>query len=79
MMKEEVIVHPGDEISFCTGEEFEGNSKRVYMNYNNFPKDVKKGERVLLDDGKLMFEVLSHRWKSRGKNKGNTRGSFTLS
>ena len=69
MMKEEVIVHPGDEISFCTGEEFEGNSKRVYMNYNNFPKDVKKGERVLLDDGKLMFEVLSTDGKSEVKTK----------
>ena len=69
MMKEEVIVHPGDEISFCTGEEFEGNSKRVYMNYNNFPKDVKKGERVLLDDGKLMFEVLSTDGKAEVKTK----------
>ncbi len=58
MMKEEVVVEPGDQISFCTGDEFEGTSKKVYMNYNNFPKDVKKGERVLLDDGKLMFEVL---------------------
>lgn len=59
MMKEEVIVHPGDTISFCTGDEFEGTAKKVYMNYDNFPKDVKSGERVLLDDGKLMFEVLS--------------------
>ncbi len=58
MMKEEVVVEPGDQISFCTGNEFEGDSKKVYMNYDNFPKDVKKGERVLLDDGKLMFEVL---------------------
>jgi len=58
LMKEEVVVEPGDTISFCTGEEFEGTSEKVYMNYNNFPKDVKKGELVLLDDGKLMFEVL---------------------
>ncbi len=59
IMKEEVVVHPGDKISFCTGKEFEGTAKKVYMNYDNFPKDVKAGERVLLDDGKLMFEVLS--------------------
>ncbi len=58
MMKEEVVVQPGDELFFCTGEEFEGNRKKVYMNYDNFPKDVNKGERVLLDDGKLIFEVL---------------------
>lgn len=58
LMKEEVVVDPGDTILFCTGEEFEGTSEKVYMNYDNFPKDVKKGELVLLDDGKLMFEVL---------------------
>ncbi|MGK0385569.1 MAG: pyruvate kinase [Patiriisocius sp.] len=69
MMKEEVIVNPGDKISFCTGEEFEGTSKRVYMNYGNFPKDVKKGERVLLDDGKLMFEVISTDGKTEVKTK----------
>lgn len=69
IMKEEVIVHPGDKISFCTGEEFEGDSKKVYMNYDNFPRDVKKGERVLLDDGKLMFEVL----ETNGKNEVKTK------
>ncbi|AVI50529.1 pyruvate kinase [Pukyongia salina] len=57
MMKEEVVVEPGDVIKFCTGDEFEGTSERVYMNYDSFPKDVKKGERILLDDGKLIFEV----------------------
>ena len=57
-MKEEVIVQPGDHIVFSTKEEFEGTSERVYMNYKQFPQDVKKGERILLDDGKLMFEVV---------------------
>ena len=57
-MKEEVIVQPGDHIVFSTGEEFEGTKERVYMNYKQFPKDVKPGERILLDDGKLMFEVV---------------------
>ncbi len=59
VMAGEVVVAPGDEITFVTGEPFEGNSERVYMNYTNFPKDVNPGERILLDDGKLMFEVLS--------------------
>ncbi|MAZ73478.1 MAG: pyruvate kinase [Flavobacteriaceae bacterium] len=58
MMKEEVVVQPGDTIKFCTGKEFEGTAKKVYMNYDNFPKDVNAGERILLDDGKLIFEVL---------------------
>lgn len=58
MMKEEVVVQPGDVLSFFTGKEFEGTKTRVYMNYDNFPIDVNVGERVLLDDGKLIFEVL---------------------
>ncbi|OAB80323.1 pyruvate kinase [Cochleicola gelatinilyticus] len=69
IMKEEVVVEPGDTISFCTGEEFEGDRNKVYMNYDNFPKDVKPGERVLLDDGKLMFEVIETDGKSEVKTK----------
>lgn len=63
-MKEEVVVQPGDKIVFSTQEEFEGTKERVYMNYKQFPKDVKKGERILLDDGKLMFEVVKTDKKS---------------
>ncbi|MGH1385004.1 pyruvate kinase [Kordia sp.] len=69
VMSEDVIVEPGDEIKFCTGKEFKGTSKRVYMNYENFPRDVKAGERILLDDGKLMFEVV----KSDGKQEVTTK------
>jgi len=58
-MKEEVVVSAGDKITFATGEEFEGTAERVYMNYAQFPRDVKAGERILLDDGKLIFEVVS--------------------
>ncbi len=58
-MKEEVVVSKGDQIIFATGEEFEGTAERVYMNYDRFPKDVRAGERILLDDGKLIFEVVS--------------------
>lgn len=58
IMKEEVVVEKGDQIIFATGKEFKGTAKRVYMNYEQFPKDVKAGERILLDDGKLMFKVI---------------------
>lgn len=59
IMKEEIVVSEGDKIIFATGEEFKGTAERVYMNYERFPKDVKAGERILLDDGKLIFEVVS--------------------
>ncbi|MEX0288152.1 MAG: pyruvate kinase [Flavobacteriaceae bacterium] len=69
VMAGEVVVAPGDEITFVTGKPFEGTSEKVYMNYTNFPKDVKPGERVLLDDGKLIFEVLSSNQKDMVKAK----------
>lgn len=68
-MAGEVVVAPGDEITFVTGKPFEGNSERVYMNYATFPQDVKAGERILLDDGKLMFEVVSTDGKAEVKTK----------
>lgn len=58
VMSEEVVVNPGDEIIFSTGEPFKGTAQKVYMNYDQFPRDVKAKERILLDDGKLMFEVI---------------------
>lgn len=58
VMKEDVVVSKGDTITFTTAEDILGTSERVYMNYKEFPKDVNPGERILLDDGKLIFEVL---------------------
>ncbi|HLP63378.1 pyruvate kinase [Flavobacterium sp.] len=58
VMKEDVVVKPGDIITFQTAEDVPGTAERVYMNYKEFPRDVNPGERVLLDDGKLMFEAL---------------------
>ncbi|GAA0872626.1 pyruvate kinase [Gangjinia marincola] len=68
-MKEEVVVAKGDKITFVTGKSFEGTKERVYMNYEQFPKDVKAGERILLDDGKLMFEVVSTNKKNEVETK----------
>ena len=66
-MKGEVVVNEGDEIIFATGERFEGTKERVYMTYDNFPQDAKPGERILLDDGKLIFEVVSSNQESEVK------------
>lgn len=57
VMKEDVVVSKGDKITFTTAEDILGTAERVYMNYKEFPKDVNPGERILLDDGKLIFEV----------------------
>ncbi len=58
VMNEDVIVLNGDLITFQTAENVPGNAERVYMNYKEFPRDVNPGERILLDDGKLIFEAV---------------------
>ncbi len=69
VMKGDIVVNDGDPIDFVTGKPFEGTAEKVYMNYENFPKDVKTGERILLDDGKLIFEVVSSNNKDTVKAK----------
>lgn len=69
VMKGDIVVNPGDEIIFATGEAFEGTKERVYMTYDSFPQDCNPGERILLDDGKLIFEVVSTDGKSEVKAK----------
>jgi len=56
-VEEGAEIHPGDTLTFTTNK-VEGTSELVYMNYAQFPKDVNAGERILLDDGKLMCEVV---------------------
>ena len=34
-----------------------GNAERIYMSYEQFPQDVKIGEKVLIDDGKVELLV----------------------
>ena len=58
VMEDDIEVASGDRIAFKTGEKFVGNKQAVYMTYPEFPHDVKPGERILLDDGKLIFRVV---------------------
>lgn len=59
VMEDGVVVNDGDLITFTTAEDIIGTSKKVFMKYQNFPNDVNPGERILLDDGKLIFEIVS--------------------
>jgi pyruvate kinase len=40
-----------------------GNREAIYMSYQEFASDVKVGEKVLVDDGKLVFEVIETNFK----------------
>jgi pyruvate kinase len=54
---EGAVINEGDTLTFTTNK-VEGTAELVYMNYQKFPQDVNTGEHILLDDGKLMCEVL---------------------
>ena len=53
----ETILKKGDNIVFSTRKIRKGNSTKVTINYASFPKDVKRGETVLVDDGKIILQV----------------------
>ncbi|MGB1448966.1 MAG: pyruvate kinase [Flavobacteriaceae bacterium] len=59
VIEEGAVVEPGDMVEFITNEPFVGNAQKAYMTYQRFPKDVSPGEKILLDDGKLIFEVVA--------------------
>jgi pyruvate kinase len=50
-------LNDGDIFTFTT-EQCVGNNKKAFMTYQTFPQDVKVGEHILVDDGKLLFEVI---------------------
>ena len=58
VMEDGVELKDGDTFIFTT-EECIGTKEKAFMTYQRFPKDVKVGEHILVDDGKLRFEVIS--------------------
>ena len=52
-------LNTGDLVDFYTDKPFIGNSKKAYLNYPYLAKDVEIGDRILINDGKLIFHVVS--------------------
>lgn len=59
-----VQLENGKEISITTKEK-EGDAEEIYITYPQFPQDVKAGELVLIDDGKIHLKVLETNGKDR--------------
>ena len=57
-VKENTFLKKGEDLSVTTKEVALGDEKLVSINYANFPKDVNSGEKVLINDGKLICKVL---------------------
>lgn len=58
LVKNGVFVKKDDVIEITTKKIGEGDEKRVSINYLDFPKDVNANEKILVNDGKLIFKVL---------------------
>ena len=52
-----LILKEGDEFIF-TIEKMVGTNEKIYVSYPNLPTDVKVGERIFLDDGKMELSVV---------------------
>lgn len=50
------VLEKGDTLTFSNVEEV-GTAKKVFMTYSQFPRDVKAGERILVDDGKIVLKI----------------------
>jgi len=54
------------EVVFVT-EKCLGTAQKLYLSYKEFPMDVKEGDSILVDDGKLKLEVISTNLKDTVK------------
>ncbi len=57
-IKENTVLNNGSVVTFTTKKLKKGSTASIFMNYTLFAKDVNSGERILLDDGKLILEVV---------------------
>ena len=46
-------IENGDILTFSSKEKVVGTKERIYVSYPNLHKDVKAGEKILIDDGKI--------------------------
>ncbi|MCS7037611.1 MAG: pyruvate kinase [Saprospiraceae bacterium] len=53
-----IEIKEGDIITLVN-EDVVGTREKIYMSYEQFAEDCDEGERILMDDGKLVFEVVS--------------------
>ena len=53
-----VMLETGSQVTITTEKQI-GTSQFIYTNYSSFPADVKAGERVLMDDGKLVVRIIA--------------------
>lgn len=64
---EGTILDVGSELKIKTGKEFVGDNKLIFVNYESLPKDITEGEKILIDDGKIILKVIDTNKKDQIK------------
>ncbi len=59
-------IEQGD-ILYFTNKPCLGTREQIFISYHEFPKDVQPGEKIVLDDGKVVLEVLETNHKDKVK------------
>ncbi len=55
----EIHLQKGERIQITSRDDFEGDAEMIGCTYKNLIADLKPGHRVLIDDGKLIFKVVT--------------------
>ena len=76
MEGEGVELVEGSEVTITTSDML-GTGNEFSINYQQLPADVKPGERILLDDGKLALQIVSTNGKNEIKTKVIYGGKLT--
>ncbi len=61
-IKQPIQLKKGQEVVFSTKKRTQNT---IYINYSNFAKGVKKGDRILIDDGKIALQTITSNNKDR--------------
>ena len=64
-IKSNTFLNDGDNIEIETGKNFIGDRKKIYVDYKDLPSDVNVGEKILIDDGKILLKVIETNKKNK--------------
>ncbi|MFM9910427.1 MAG: pyruvate kinase [Chitinophagaceae bacterium] len=53
----QLLIEPGEILTFTSKEKVIGNKEKIYVSYPNLHEDVKVGNTIMIDDGKLEVVV----------------------
>ena len=76
-MRKNSSLKVGDKITIDCKSQLVGNSTKLYVNYKDLAKDINEGEKILVDDGKIILKALSTNKKNQIKAEVMQGGSLS--